>query len=47
MIGDPPNILIGSATDYVFMDFIVNLTPVVILIMISSIGITIYCIARG
>lgn len=39
MIGDPPNILIGSATDYSFMDFIVNLTPPVLLIVASSLGI--------
>jgi Na+/H+ antiporter NhaD/arsenite permease-like protein len=40
MIGDPPNILIGSATDYVFMDFIYSLTPVVLLVTLSSLGIT-------
>ena len=38
MIGDPPNILIGSATDYNFMDFLINLTPPVILITIFSTG---------
>ncbi|MDD4099850.1 MAG: ArsB/NhaD family transporter [Candidatus Cloacimonetes bacterium] len=38
MIGDPPNILIGSATDYNFMDFLINLTPPVIFITIFSIG---------
>ncbi len=27
MVGDPPNILIGSATNYNFIDFILNLTP--------------------
>lgn len=40
MIGDPPNILIGSATNYVFMDFIYNLSPIIILITITSLGIT-------
>lgn len=40
MIGDPPNILIGSATDYSFMDFIYHLTPVIVLIVISSLGLT-------
>ena len=29
LIGDPPNILIGSAADFSFMDFIVNLAPAV------------------
>ncbi len=38
MIGDPPNILIGSATDYSFLDFIFNLTPPVIAIVGSSLG---------
>ncbi len=38
MIGDPPNILIGSATDYNFLDFIYNLTPPVLLITLTSVG---------
>lgn len=38
MIGDPPNILIGSATDYNFMDFLLNLTPPVIIMTITSVG---------
>lgn len=45
MIGDPPNILIGSATDYSFLDFIVNLTPPVVAIIASSLGI-IYLLYR-
>ncbi|MDR1616276.1 MAG: ArsB/NhaD family transporter [Syntrophomonadaceae bacterium] len=32
LIGDPPNILIGSATHLGFMDFIINLAPVIIII---------------
>src|SRR5918999_1430487 len=31
LIGDPPNILIGSAADLSFADFVVNLAPVVLL----------------
>ena len=31
LIGDPPNILIGSAADLSFADFVVNLAPIVIL----------------
>ena len=31
LIGDPPNILIGSALNLSFLDFIVNLAPVVII----------------
>lgn len=36
MIGDPPNIMIGSATDYTFIDFMLNLTPPVLIITFSS-----------
>jgi len=36
LIGDPPNIMIGSATGLGFMDFIVNLLPVVIVIYIFT-----------
>ena len=38
MIGDPPNIIIGSATDYDFLDFIFNLTPAIILVTIACLG---------
>src|ERR671912_1813362 len=31
LIGDPPNILIGSAASLSFTDFVINLTPVVLL----------------
>lgn len=34
LIGDPPNIMIGSATGLGFLDFIVNLAPVIIVIFI-------------
>lgn len=33
LIGDPPNIMIGSAAKLSFLDFIVNLTPVILLIL--------------
>ena len=35
LIGDPPNILIGSAAGLDFADFIVNLAPVTILVFIA------------
>ncbi len=38
MIGDPPNVMIGSATNLSFTDFIFNLTPPVLIITISSLG---------
>lgn len=37
LIGDPPNIMIGSATKLGFMDFVINLTPVVIVVYILTI----------
>ncbi len=37
LIGDPPNIMIGSAAHLSFLDFIINLGPVVILILIVTI----------
>ncbi|GAY76128.1 Na+/H+ antiporter NhaD type [Sporolactobacillus inulinus] len=37
MIGDPPNIMIGSAVKSLsFMDFITNLAPVIIIIMVLT-----------
>jgi len=33
LIGDPPNIMIGSAAGLSFVDFIVNLTPVILVIL--------------
>ncbi len=39
LIGDPPNILIGSAAGLDFVDFLVNLAPVVVLIMVAFVGI--------
>jgi Na+/H+ antiporter NhaD/arsenite permease-like protein len=39
LIGDPPNILIGSAADLDFGAFLVNLAPVVVLIMVAFVGI--------
>ena len=34
LIGDPPNILIGSALELGFMDFVYHLTPVVVVTMV-------------
>lgn len=36
LIGDPPNIMIGSATGLGFMDFAVNLAPVVVVVYIIT-----------
>jgi Na+/H+ antiporter NhaD/arsenite permease-like protein len=37
LIGDPPNIMIGSYSGLTFNDFVVNLIPVVIVVMITQI----------
>jgi Na+/H+ antiporter NhaD/arsenite permease-like protein len=37
LIGDPPNILIGSAAGLSFLDFIINLAPVVVVIFLVMI----------
>lgn len=36
LIGDPPNILIGSASGFGFVDFLVTLGPPVVLILLAS-----------
>ncbi len=36
LIGDPPNILIGSATDLSFIDFLVHLGPVSIVVLVIT-----------
>ena len=36
LIGDPPNIMIGSATHLGFMDFVINLTPIVVVIYVCT-----------
>lgn len=35
LIGDPPNIMIASRAELTFMDFIYNLLPVIVLIMVA------------
>ena len=36
LIGDPPNIMIGSAAGLTFNDFLLNLTPIIILILAAN-----------
>ena len=38
LIGDPPNIIIGSAAGFSFMDFINNLTPVIAIIILVTLA---------
>ena len=37
LIGDPPNIMIGSYAGITFNDFVINLTPIVLIVMIAQI----------
>ncbi len=46
LIGDPPNILIGSAAGLDFGDFLLNLAPVVLLIMVAFLVIMRLAFAR-
>jgi len=39
LIGDPPNIMIGSAVNLTFNDFLFNLAPIVPLILLVTLGI--------
>lgn len=39
LVGDPPNILIGSQTHLSFNDFLVNLSPPVLLMMVILLGV--------
>jgi len=38
LIGDPPNIMIGSAAGLTFNDFVVNLTPVIVVTMLVQLA---------
>lgn len=46
LIGDPPNIMIGSAAKLSFMDFILNMSPIAFIDLLVSI-VLIYFIYRG
>jgi Na+/H+ antiporter NhaD/arsenite permease-like protein len=47
LIGDPPNIMIGSAVGLSFNDFLVNLAPIVPLILLITLGIIYFIWGRG
>lgn len=46
LIGDPPNIMIGSAANLSFMDFIVNLAPITPLIFLLTLGVIWFMFGR-
>lgn len=39
LIGDPPNILIGASCNLSFNDFLINLTPVILIVMAVTLGV--------
>lgn len=39
LIGDPPNIVIGSRAQLDFLDFVVNLAPIVVVMMLVFVGV--------
>src|SRR3954470_9834646 len=40
LIGDPPNIIIGSAADLSFNDFVIHLAPVIAIVMMAQLLLT-------
>ncbi len=47
LIGDPPNIIIGTRAGLSFMNFVQELTPIVFLIFMLSIGVLIFLFRKG
>ncbi|MBQ8460559.1 ArsB/NhaD family transporter [bacterium] len=47
LIGDPPNIIIGTRAGLSFMDFVRELTPIVFIIFIISVSILIFLFRKG
>jgi Na+/H+ antiporter NhaD/arsenite permease-like protein len=40
LVGDPPNILIGSAADLSYTDFLVNVAPLVVVLLVVFVGLS-------
>jgi len=47
LIGDPPNIIIGTRAGLSFMDFVRELTPIVVIIFLVSIGTLVWLFRKG
>ena len=47
LIGDPPNIMIGSAVRLTFNDFLFNLAPITPLILVVTLGVFYFIYGRG
>lgn len=46
LIGDPPNIMIGSAANLSFMDFLLNLAPITPVIFLATLGVIWFMFGR-
>lgn len=46
LIGDPPNIIIGSAANFSFMDFIAELTLICLIILVAVLGFLYLCFRK-
>lgn len=42
LVGDPPNILIASAADFTFNDFLIHSMPIIIIVWFAALGIIIW-----
>ncbi len=47
LVGDPPNILIGSETSLCFNDFLLNLAPIVLIVIFVSLVVTYLLMRRA
>ncbi|MCJ7749981.1 MAG: hypothetical protein MUQ65_02635, partial [Armatimonadetes bacterium] len=46
LIGDPPNIMIGSTAKLGFLDFIIHLTPIIIIVFVAFIALFVWLFGR-
>lgn len=47
LIGDPPNIIIGTRAGLSFMNFVVELTPIVVIIFLIAVSLLIFLFRKG
>lgn len=47
LIGDPPNIMIGGATQFSFLDFLVNLGPIATVVLVVTITLLVMIFRKG
>lgn len=47
LIGDPPNIIIGTRAGLSFMDFVIELTPIIFVIFLIAIGVLVFLFRKG